>query len=216
MFSKIIYFLKYNNAAVIILAIILILGGGVLAAGPEAIGEKQASVQGIDNTVLLAVDLENFSMDFKIENIEQDANYYYAAYSYLDLVVSDGAWQYQLNSKTQKISKKNKQDIGEYMAKFLAKHYESRMRELKLAKQQAESVGEQKRVEVAEYSGLIGKTLNLAAKIFPGYDPVVKRELPSPELNMPSYNPPETPNQEADDLEKIYNDYVGEHPEIFA
>lgn len=212
--QKIFHFIKYNNAAVIILAVALILGGGALAAGPENIGQKQTRVEGVDNTALLAADLENFNMDFKIESIEQDEKYYYAAYSYLDLVVSDGAWQYQLNSKIQKISKKNKRDIGEYMAKFLAKHHEARTRELKFAKKQAESQGEQKRVEVTEYSGLVGKTLDLAAAIFPGYEPVVKRELPTPDFNIPSYNSPETP--EIDNLEQVYNDFVAEHPEIFS
>lgn len=214
MLDKILHFIKYNNAAVIILAIALILGGGVLAAGPENIGQKQTRIEGVDNTALLAADLENFNMDFKIENIEQDEKYYYAAYSYLDLLVLDGAWQYQLNSKTQKVSKKSKKDVGEYMAKFLAKHYEARMRDLKREKKQAESQGEQKRIEVSDYSGLIGKTLNLAAAVFPGYEPVVKRELPTPDFNIPNYDSPEIPA--ADNLEQIYNDYVEAHPEIFS
>jgi len=78
-------FIKYNNAAVIILAVILLLGGGALAAGPEAIGQKQTSVQGVDNTALLAADLDNFNMDFKVENILADEKYYYATYSFLDI-----------------------------------------------------------------------------------------------------------------------------------
>ena len=215
--QKIIHFIKYNNATVIILAVFLILGGGALAAGPEAIGQRQISVQGLDNTALLAADLDKFSLDFKIENIEQDEKYYYATYSYLDLVVLDNAWQYQLNSKTQKISKKIKQDIGEYLAKFLAKHYEARMRELKQEKSQAESQGAQKRIEVAEYSGLIGRTLDIAAKVFPGYEPVVKRELSAPEnFNLPNNNSGAPVSSGTDDLNKIYNDYVAAHPEIFT
>lgn len=223
MFSKIIHFIKYNNAMVIILALILVLGGGALAAGPENIGQKQTSVQGVDNTALLAVDLAAFNMDFKIENVQQDERYYYVTYSFLDLVILDSAWQYQLSQKTQKVSKKIKQDIGEYMAKFMAKHYEARVRELKQEKNQAESQGLEKRVEVTEYSGLIGRTLDLAAAVFPGYEPVVKKELPAPEnFNLPTGQAglPETSSGApvsggADDLTKIYNDYVAAHPEIF-
>jgi len=217
-FDSLTGFIKYNNATVIILAIVLILGGGALAAGPEAIGQKQTSVAGVDNTALLAADLDKFNMDFKIENVQQDEKYYYVTYSFLDLALSDSAWQYQLSQRTQKVSKKIKQDIGEYTAKFMAKHYESRMRELKREKSLAEAQGEQKRVEVTEYSGLIGRTLDLAAAVFPGYEPVVKRELLAPEnFNLP--NPP-TPLSEggraqADNLTQIYNDYLAAHPNIF-
>jgi len=221
MIEKIFHFIKYNNAMIIILAVILILGGGAFAAGPENIGQKQTSVEGIDNTLLLSVDLDTFNMDFKIENIEQDEKYYYVTYSYLDIVVLDNAWQYQLSQKTQKVSKKNKQDIGEYMAKFLAKYQEARVRELKQEKSFAETQGEQKRVEVTEYSGLIGRTLDLAATIFPGYEPVVKKELPTPEnFNLPAQaglpeNNSSLPASDSDDLTQVYNDYVAEHPEIF-
>ncbi|MFA6306201.1 MAG: hypothetical protein WCV70_00475 [Patescibacteria group bacterium] len=214
--QKIINFLKYNNAAVIILAIILILGGGALAAGPENIGVKQTSVEGTDNTLLLSADLSAFNMDFKIEKIEQDENYYYATYSYLDLTVIDSAWQYQLSSKTQKISKKIREDLGVYLAKFLAKHYQARVRELKQAKAEAESLGEQRRIEVTEYSGLIGLTLDLAAKVFPGYEPIVKTELPAPEFNLPDFNADAPENSPADNLTQIYNDYIAAHPEIFT
>lgn len=213
--QKIIHFIKYNNAAVIILALVLILGGGALAAGPENIGQKQTSLRGVDNTALLAADLDTFNLDFKIENIQQDEKYYYATYSFLDLAEVDNAWQYQLNQRTQKVSKKIKQDIGQYLAKFLAKHYEARMRELKQEKSQAQSIGEQKRVEITEYSGLIGRTLDVAAKVFPGYEPVKKVELPAPEFNPP---PPPLEGGQAgpvDNLTQIYNDYVAAHPEIF-
>ena len=222
MFQKTLHFIKYNNATVIILAVVLILGGGALAAGPENIGQKQTSVQGFDNTALLAADLENFNMDFKIENLEQDEKYYYATYGFLDLAEADGAWQYQLRQKTQKISKKIKQDLGEYLIKFLAKHYEARMRELKQEKNQAQSAGEQRRVEVTEYSGLIGRMLDIAAKVFPGYEPVVKRELPAPEFNptipispsASSVRLSSPKSGQADNLTKIYNDYLAAHPEL--
>ena len=218
MLAKIIHFIKYNNATVIILAIILILGGGALAAGPEAIGQKQTSVQGIDNTLLLAADLDNFNMDFKIEKIEQDEQYYYVNYSYLDLVVLDNAWQYQLNSQTRKISKKLKQDLGEYLVGFLAKHQEARTRQLKQEKHLAELSGAQTRTEVTEYSGLIGKTLNLASKAFPDYEPVKTRQLPAPEnFNLPtsSTSLSEGGQAQADNLTQVYNNYLAAHPDLF-
>jgi len=218
MLAQIFHFIKYNNATVIILAIILILGGGALAAGPEAIGQKQTSVQGIDNTLLLAADLDNFNMDFKIEKIEQDEQYYYVIYSYLDLVVLDNAWQYQLNSQTRKISKKLKQDLGEYLVGFLAKHQEARTRQLKQEKHLAELSGAQTRTEVTEYSGLIGKTLNLASKAFPDYEPVKTRQLPAPEnFNLPTSatSLSEGGQAQADNLTQVYNNYLAAHPDLF-
>ena len=218
MLAQIFHFIKYNNATVIILAIILILGGGALAAGPEAIGQKQTSVQGIDNTLLLAADLDNFNMDFKIEKIEQDEQYYYVIYSYLDLVVLTNAWQYQLNSKMQKISRKLKQDLGEYLVGFLVKHQEARTRQLKQEKHLAELSGAQTRTEVTEYSGLIGKTLNLASKAFPDYEPVKTRQLPAPEnFNLPTSatSLSEGGQAQADNLTQVYNNYLAAHPDLF-
>ncbi len=216
-FDSLTRFIKYNNAAIIILAVVLILGGGALAAGPEAIGQKQTSVEGIDNAALLAVDLATFNMDFKIENIEQDEKYYYVTYSYLDLTPIDSAWQYRLSQRTQKISQKIREDIGAYMAKFLAKHYEARLRDLTEEKSQAEALGAQTRVEVTEYSGLIGRTLDLAAKVFPGYEPVVKTELPPPlfVIPKPAVTQDLNPASRTDNLTQIYNDYVAAHPDLF-
>jgi hypothetical protein len=216
MFDKIINFLKYNNATIIILAIVLIVGGGALAAGPENIGQKQTSIEGIDNTLLLSVDLATFNMDFKIETIEQDEKYYYVTYSYLDIVIIDNAWQYQLNQNTQKVSKRIKQDIGEYMAKFLVKHHEARIRELTEEQKLAQAQGQTTRVEVTEYSGLVGLTLDLASTVFPGYEPVVKKELPTPDnFNLPETTTNPSTTNGVDNLTQIYNDYVATHPEIF-
>lgn len=223
--EKIIHFIKYNNATVVILAVILVLGGGAFAAGPEGIGEKQTSIQGLDNSALLAADLNNFSMDFKINKIEADDKYYYVNYSFMDLGVKDQSWQYLISEKTRKISKKIKIDLGAYLAKDLEKHYEARIRELKAEKSRAEINGATQRLEVTEYSGLLGRTLDLASKVFPGYEPVKKVELASPDFSsLPPPNPPLEGGLNsilpgvapaADNLTRIYNDYVAEHPEIF-
>ena len=66
MFKRFIHFIKYNNATVLILVFIFVLGSGAFAAtetGQEIIGEKQASIQGVDNTLLLEVDLEIMESD---------------------------------------------------------------------------------------------------------------------------------------------------------
>ena len=119
MFKKAINFIKYNNFAVLILAVIFIAGSGAWAqteAGQEFIGEKQEEIKGIDNTLLLSADLENYDMDFKIEKIEKNNQYYFVTYTYLDLVKTDDAWEYLLNEKIRKVSLKIKKDLGAYLA----------------------------------------------------------------------------------------------------
>ncbi len=220
MLSKILHFLKYNNLTVLIVLAVFLLTGGVFAATPagrEAIGTKQTKIEGVDNSLLLAADLDNFNMDFKIDKIDQDESYYYVTYSYLDLAVVNNAWQYQLNEKVRKITRKLKEDLGVYLADELKQQYDSRIKELRQAKTQAQSQGQESRVEVTEYSGLIGKTLDLAAAVFPSYQPVKKVELPAPAtLTLPSgiANTGGQGNKvviSSDHLTKIYNDSLAAH-----
>ncbi|MFA4941737.1 MAG: hypothetical protein WC582_04075, partial [Patescibacteria group bacterium] len=83
MMSRLINFIKYNNAAVLIVALVFIIGASALASEPgrEAIGSKTTSIEGVDNTLLLAVDLDKFDMDFKVERIEEDNEMYYVTYT---------------------------------------------------------------------------------------------------------------------------------------
>ena len=224
MLNKIINFIKYNNAMVFILAFVFIVGGGVFAQteeGQNFIGQKETSVLGVDNTLLLESDLDSLDMDFKIESIEKDDKYYYVKYTFLDLIKVDDAWQYQVQEKTRKVSLKLKQDLGEYFIEELSEEYGARIKDLKEEKVEAEDNGEETREEVIEYSGLIGKTMDLAEKIIPGYEAVKKRELPQPVIpdiisnnnsNSNSGNNSENENiVVSDNLENIYNDYIGEN-----
>ncbi|MBU4455701.1 hypothetical protein KJ586_04295 [Patescibacteria group bacterium] len=232
--KKILNFLKYNNLTVLILAAIFLFSAGAFAqteAGQEAIGQKQTRVEGVDNSLLLDADLDNMDMDFKIEKIESDEEYYYITYTFLDLDKLNGAWQYQLKEKTRKISKKLEKDLGVYLIEELGEEYEARIKELKEEKRRAEEQGEEKRVEITEYSGLIGRSLDLAAKVFPGYEAVKEREIASPELidrtNMtnppnPPYeggqSPPNPPYEggQADNLTGVYEEYIMTHTEEVA
>ncbi|MDD5290805.1 MAG: thrombospondin type 3 repeat-containing protein [Patescibacteria group bacterium] len=217
MFGKIIHFIKYNNAVVLIIALVLVLGTSALAsdAGQAAIGQKQTIVEGVDNTLLLAANLDNFDMDFKVEKIEEDEEMYYVTYTYLDLVNENSAWQYQLKENTRRISKKSAGDLGIYLAGELKEEYDARIKELKQAQVEAEVSGEEKRVAVTEYSGLIGASLDLAAKIFPGYEPIKTEDLESPvteeslrqlqtgEADMAASGP--------DNLTQVYQNYIEEN-----
>lgn len=216
MLSKTINFLKYNNATVLIILAFFVVGSGVFAqteTGQALIGEEQTNVEGIDNTVLLAVDLAGYDMDFKIEKIEEDAKYYYVTYTFLDIDIIDNAWQYDLKEKTRKISKRSGEDIAVYMAEEFGEIYDARIDELRTEQDKAKNTGEEKRVAVTAYSGLIGQTLDLASRFFPGYEPVKTAELPSPDNFALPVKEEEnnTIIDPADDLADIYQEYMDEH-----
>ncbi|MCX6796381.1 MAG: hypothetical protein NTW06_02685 [Candidatus Falkowbacteria bacterium] len=217
-FRKIIHFIQYNNLTVFIVLAIFLASAGVFAqtpTGQDLIGVQAKKVEGIDNTLLLQADLDNFNQDYKIEKIEEDNNYYYVTYTYLDLVRDENAWQYQIQEKIKKVSKKLKKDLGVFLAEQFLQEYQAKIKDLRDAKAKAEETGSEKRVEVVVYTGLIGQTLDLVSKVFPTYQPIKKYEVPSPTV-------PPTVLQLADDKEagttatadnltNVYNDYVKEN-----
>ena len=224
MFKKILQFIKYNNAMVLILVLIFVVSSGVFAqtdAGQEFIGGSQSSIQGHDNTLLLEADLDNLNMDYRIEKIEQDdpstglgRGYYYVTYTFLDLMLRDNAWEYVLTEKVRKVSQTFRGDLGEYLAEELSEEYNARLKELNKAKALAERVGTETRIEVELYSGLIGQTLELASKVFPDYEPVKVREVPSPSepgrlLSLTNQDLQiDASLSAADDLTSLYDEYI--------
>ena len=207
-------FIKYNNLTVIIFLAFLILGGSVFAAAPDALGKKEKKIQGVDNKLLLIADLENFNMDYKISRIEEDEEKYYVIYTYLDLVKKDNAWQYELKEKTRKVSKKFTGDLGLYLAGELNEEALARIKELKKEQAKAKLVGEEKRVEVTDYNGLIGKVLDVAEATFPGYEAVKKNDIPSPVMPDNIIKEEGNANGLADNLTDVYNNYIADHPEL--
>jgi hypothetical protein len=221
MFDKFIHFIKYNNATVFIMVLVFIFGTSVFASetGREAVGKKTSTLIGVDNTLLLEADLDNIDMDFKIEKIEEDEKYYYITYTFLELAEVNKAWQYGIKEKERKISKSIKEDLGVYFAKELKQEYYAKVKDLKLEKEKAEKEGESKRIEVIEYSGLIGKSLNVASKVFKEYEPIKKITLNSPvaESKMRALKEKENSEDEnetafsaPDNLTEIYFDYIRE------
>ena len=221
MFNKLLNFIKYNNAAVIVAIIIFIIGTGALASetGRAAVGQKQTTIEGVDNALLLAADLDNLDLEYKIEKIEADSRLYYITYTYIDLIKKENVWQYQLQEKVRKVSRRLDEDLGEYLAEELSEEYQAKINDLKKAQVEAREAGQENRVEITEYSGLIGKALNAASKVFPNYNPVKKTVLPSP-VSVESLKnlagsgksePLRVDSSGPDDLAQVYLDYVAEN-----
>jgi len=210
---KLLQILQYHNAVIIIfIAVVLILSGYVFAqtdTGQEIIGEKQEKVISIDNAALLAADLDNFDMNFKILEINQDnatstSSNYYITYAYRDLILQDNIWQWQEKTKTMEMSKKSveNRDLGDYIAEELSEIAYWQQKELKEKQDKAKQIGPSEKKVVTEYSGLIGKILDVKSAIFPGYEPIaganvganprVRPEIaqiaPEPEIEIPITN----------------------------
>jgi len=217
MFQKFIQFIKYNNAAVLILALAFVIGATTFAAAPAGqavIGQKTTTVEGVDNKLLLEANLDKLDFDFKISKIEEDSEYYYVTYTLINLIQKNNAWQYEMQEKTKKISKTLEKDLGLYLAEKFKQEQDQIVSELKLAQEKALQQGPEVRQEVTEYSGLIGKVLDTAANVFPGYEPVKKVELASPETYLTSDITADSVANSvsaSDNMADIYQEYVATH-----
>lgn len=215
--------IRSYGSVVALLLLTVLIGGAVLVApaGREVLGAANTRIEGVDNTYLLAVNLDKFQPAFKIEKIEADEKYYFVLHTFNDLVIDNGVWREMVIEKTRKISKKSLEtDLGLYLAEQLSQENDSRLKELRDLQAQARQNGLEKRVVVTEYSGLIGKALSVAGE-FTGYEPVKKIELPSPIVKL------ETPGSAGEDqgaqnenqpsaenLKSVYDAYLTAHPEI--
>ncbi len=214
MFNKFLQFVKYNNATVVIVVIFFVVGTGVFASetGREALGQKNTRIEGIDNTALLETDLDRMDMDFSIEDIGEDDKYYHVKYTYFDLEKEDGVWEYQLKEKTRKVSKKSGVDLDKYLVEELKEEYQARIKYLREQQGKAKEIGLEKKVEISEYSGLVGKVLSLAENVFEDYEAVKVRELPTPISSNSLRELKASSNGEvvnvADNLSTVYDDYI--------
>ena len=236
-------FVQYNNAFLILLVVGVIAFGGLTFASEEVrdatIGGQKVYAQGVDNTLLLGQDFGQFNMDFKITGIIEDDESYLVGYSYVDFdltspltpllnkergtIASEGArradevgeaWQFVEKQASRKIDKPFRQDLGLYLAGQLRQEANARIKELKRLQKEEKEKGETKVVQVTEYSGLIGKVLDLSAAVFPGYEPVKKVELPTPAADEQIALRAQSGG--SDNLTNIYNNWVAENPAAVA
>jgi hypothetical protein len=236
-------FVQYNNAFLLLLVVCILAFGSLTFASENVrdatIGGKQVLAEGVDNTLLLEQDFDKFNMDFKITGILEDEENYTVSYSYVDFDIAPSSdaggdvitnshelnatnshesgevWQFVEKQGARKISKPFRQDLGVYLASQLSQEAQARVKELKNLQKQEREKGETKIVQVTQYSGLIGKVLDLSSAVFPGYEPVKKIELPTPAANAVLASRTQTSGS-ADNLTNIYNDYVAEHPDQVA
>jgi len=191
MLKKIIQFIKYHNAFTIGLVLIFIFGASVFASDTvreATIGKAVVEKAGIDNTALLAADLDNFDFSMKINNVTEDEENYYVLYTYKTLDIQDDIWQPVSQQETLTVSKLAlaDRDLGLYVAEELGEIVDSEKAYLVEVQQKQQEKGVTLVRETTIYTGLIGLVLNPVTKELPGYTPVVK----PPELAPIVYNEP--------------------------
>lgn len=179
MFKKITQFIKYHNAMAIAVSLILTLSLSAMASEDirdTIIGEKIETVKVIDNSQLLAADLDNFNFKMTITNVVQDNQNYYIDYQFKTLAIKDNVWQSALKNKRLTVSKAflAGSDLGLYVQEELGEVADYELSYLKEVQTIQKRKGKTEITKTTEYTGLIGLVLNVKNKIFPGYEPVIK------------------------------------------
>ena len=218
MFKKIINFIKYSNVFTIVALVVFVAIASAIASNEDIVdkvlGEEIVETQGVDNTLLLATDLEDFDMEMKITNVTEDtfleeaelpigssasdeksdAGNYYIDYQYRTLGIQDDVWQEIFRQKQLVISKTAlaDRDLGLYVMEELGEIIDYEIAYLKEVQENEEEKGETFVVETTIYTGLIGLVFDTKTKKLPGYELVVKPpvvEETSPDDDAPHPNP---------------------------
>jgi hypothetical protein len=200
--KKITEFVKYHNAFVIMMVLALVGVGSVFAnedVRDAVIGEEVVvETKGLDNSIILAADLENFDAMMQIIGVTEDAENYFVEYAYQTLAIQDNAWAEFTRQEVLSISKAAlmSRDLGLYLIEELGEIVENELALLKEVQEEELAKGKTEIVETIDYTGLIGLVLDVKNKILPGYEPKVFGCMDSTANN---YNPDATQNDESCD-----------------
>ena len=185
-------FIKYHNAFVIIIMFVFVVSFSALAANEDlrdkVLGEKIVIKSGIDNSVILAADLENFDLEMKILDVREDENNYYLAYQFKTLGIQENVWQITLRQKELEISKKvlAVQDLGLYVTEELGEVIDYELAYLKEVQENENKKGDDRIVRETKYEGLLGLIISTKTKeLPPEYELVVKLSVAEEILPAP-------------------------------
>jgi len=214
--NKIAHFAKYHNGFVVGLMLAFFGGAAIFAASPatrEAVlGKEIISQTGVDNSAILAADLDDFDFEIKINDVAEDENNYYVDYSFRTLEIQDNIWQAAQRRSSMTIDKLSLagKDLGLYVQEQLVQIAQNEQNYLKQVQAAETKKGPTQIARAAEYTGLIGLVLDAKNAILPGYDPVVK---PAPvELTVASPDAPEEIADEGNDNLSLINDSGNQPP----
>lgn len=170
--QSIIGFIKYHNLVPIILGVVLLATASAFAnegVRNAVIGEEIIIENGIDNSLILVADLDNFDMALQIQNITEDNEKYYVDYAFRTIAIQDNRWQEVWREKRLAVSKKNlgDEDLVSYLMKELGQVVDNELAYLKEVQAIEREKGLQKIVASVKYTGLRGLLSDLREKILP-------------------------------------------------
>ena len=181
MLKKIINFIKYSNVFTIAAIVVFVVIATAVASNDDiknrVLGEKIVTESGIDNSALLAADLENFDLEMKILDVKEDEDNYYLVYQFQTLGIRENIWQTVLRQKELEISKKALagQDLGLYAAEELGEVIDYELAYLKEVQENENKKGDNRIVQETKYEGLLGLIISTKTKeLPPEYELVVK------------------------------------------
>ncbi|MDP3988806.1 MAG: DUF5011 domain-containing protein [bacterium] len=185
--KRFLHFVQYHNVATLIVVVLFGAASTTFAASDTArkgVFSAEQEVVAIDNTFLIAQDLETFPFDVQIISVQQDDTFYYVDYSYTVIELVDYTWKDIEKNGSMKISHRQVlgQDLGLFVAGQLGQIIEHARRELEEVQMREQKRGGSPKVVATKYSGLVGRFLDTKTKAFPGYDPVVKYVPPQKEI----------------------------------
>jgi len=211
-FQKVIQFIKYHNAFTIAFVLVFVFSASVFAspAVREAVlGKTTIEQEGIDNSFLLSVDLDNFNFKIKIDNVSQDEENYYVDYTYESLGIKENVWQKVTRAETITISKSALagKDLGLYITKELGEVVDSELAYLKDVQEKQKQRGQTFVQETTKYTGMIGLVLDSSTKVLSGYEPVVRPTKHEP-VAYEETTPPENNEGEGENKENAEQNVV--------
>lgn len=194
MLDRIIKFVKYHNAFTIILAVLILGFSGAMASETvreATLGRAVVEKSGVDNSLLLSANLNNFDFQMQVSNVAEDEENYYVGYSYRTLGVEDNVWRQVVKEGLLDISKEflGRRDLGLYVAEELGEIVDTQLAFLKKVQKKEVSQGKTFVEETTKYTGLIGLVLDPKTKQISGYEPVVVPAEPTMEFPEPQPEP---------------------------
>jgi len=176
--ERILNFLKHNNAVPLI-AMFLFMGttATYAATSPVVKGSilsTSQTVRSVDNTYLVAANLDNFDSELRVTQVTEDDSIYYVSYVYSTMEVQEYVWKKIEKTGRMTVSKKelDTKDLGLYVAEQLGQVVSQQVAYLKDVQNQERKKGSTNKIVSTEYSGLVGQFLDSTEQTFPGYDPV--------------------------------------------
>lgn len=196
------HFIKYNNTVPIVLGLIFLSTTATFAATPaarEAVYNAEQSVRSVDNSFIIAVNLDDYPFAMRITSITEDDDYYYLLYDFETIDIHEYVWQTITVQKELRISKAllGSGDFEEYVESELAQVRFWELKRLKETQAYEKRLGSSQKTVATVYSGIIGRFMSPTEEKIPQYteggDPL-RLDKPQKAVTWDANNQP-TPSQ---------------------